>query len=72
MIGLTVAHFEIYRKTFEASFTLKRSSSRAILETPRPLSLKTTRRPTRTPQKIRKELGRAYIEMLQDAFDEGV
>ena len=52
MIGLAVARFEIYKKPSEASFTLKRSSSRAILGTPRPLSLKKTRRPTKTPQKL--------------------
>ena len=52
MIGLAVARFEIYKKPSEASFTLKKSSSRAILGTPRPLSLKKTRRPTKTPQKL--------------------
>ena len=52
MIGLEVAHFEIYKKPSEASFTLKRSSSRAILGTPRPLSLKKTQRLTKTPQKL--------------------
>ena len=44
---------EIYKKPFKASFTLKRSSSRAILGTPRPLSLKKTKRPTKTPRKLR-------------------
>ena len=53
MIGLTVARFEIYKKPSEASFTLNKSSSRAILGTPRPLSLKKTRRPTKKPQKLR-------------------
>ena len=52
MIGLVVVCFEIYKKPSEASFMLKRSSSRAILGTPRPLSLKTTRRSTKTPQKL--------------------
>ena len=52
MIGLAVTHFEIYKKPFEASFTLKKSSSRAILGTSRPLSLKKTRSPTKTPQKL--------------------
>ena len=52
MIGLAVARFEIYKKPSEASFTLKRSSSRAILGTPRPLSLKKTKSQTRTPQKL--------------------
>ena len=52
MIGLVVACFEIYKKPSKASFMLKRSSSRAILGTPRPLSLKKTRRPTKTPQKL--------------------
>ena len=52
MIGLAVALFEIYKKPSEASFTLKKSSSRAILGTPRPLSLKKTRRLTKMPQKL--------------------
>ena len=37
MIGMAVARFEIYKKPSEASFALKRSSSRAILGTSRPL-----------------------------------
>ena len=52
MIGLAMARFEIYKKPYEASFTLKKSSSRAILGTSRPLSLKKTRRLTKTPQKL--------------------
>ena len=65
MIGLVVARFEIYKKPSEAtSFTLKKSSSRAILGTPRPLSLKKTRRPTKTPQKLGESWDGAYIEML--------
>ena len=53
MIGLAVTHFEIYKKPSEASFMLKRSNSRAILRTPRPLSLNKTKKPTKTPQKLR-------------------
>ena len=52
MIGLVVARFEIYKKPSEAYFTLKKSSSKAILGTPMPLSLKKTRRLTKTPQKL--------------------
>ena len=52
MIGLAVARFKIYKKPFKASFTLKRSSSKAILGNPRPLSLKIARRSTKTPQKL--------------------
>ena len=52
MIGLAVTRFEIYKKPSEASFMLKKSSSRAILGAPRPLSLKKTRRLTKTPQKL--------------------
>ena len=52
MIGLEVALFEIYKKPYEASFTLNRSSSRAIPGTLRPLSLKKTKRPTKMPQKL--------------------
>ena len=50
MIGLAVVRFEIYKNPFEPSFMLKRSSNRAILGTPRPLSLKKTKRPTKTPK----------------------
>ena len=52
MIGLAEARFKIYKKPSEASFMLKRSSNKAILGIPRSLSLKTTRRPTKTPQKL--------------------
>ena len=52
MMGMVMARFEIYKKPSEASFTLKRSSSRAILGTPRPLSLKKNKRPIRKPQKL--------------------
>ena len=52
MIDLVVARFEIYKKPFDAFFILKRSNSRAILSTSRPLSMKKTRRPTKTPQKL--------------------
>ena len=64
MIGLVVARFEIYKKPSEASFTLKRPSSRAMLGTPRPLSLKKNQKADQDAPKIRRELGRAYIEML--------
>ena len=52
MIGLVMARFEIYKKPSETSFTRKKSSDRAILGTLRPLSLKKTRRPTKTPHKL--------------------
>ena len=52
MISRAVAHFEIYKKPFEASFTLKRSSSKAILGTPEALIPKKNKRPTKTPQKL--------------------
>ena len=52
MISLAVARFEVYKKPSEASFTLKKSNNIAILGTPRPLCLKKTRRPTKTPQKL--------------------
>ena len=52
MIGRAVVRFEIYKKPSEASFTLKKSSSRAILGTSRPLSLKKTKRPTKMLQKL--------------------
>ena len=65
MIGLPVAHFEIYKKPSEAFFTLKRSNSRAILGTPRPLSLKKkNQKADQDAPKIRRELGQTYIEML--------
>ena len=72
MISRVVARFEIYKKPSEASFTLKRSSSRAILGTQRPLSLKKNQKANQDAPKIRRDLDRAYIEMLHNAFDEGV
>ena len=64
MISLAVALFEIYKKTFEASFMLNRSNSRAILGTPRPLSLKKNQKIDQDAPKIGRELERAHIEML--------
>ena len=52
MIGRAVVRFEIYKKPSEASFMLEKSSNRAILGTSRPLSLKKTKRLTKTPQKL--------------------
>ena len=52
IISLALDRLEIYKKPSMDSFTLKRSSNRARLGTPRPLSLKKTRRPTKTPQKL--------------------
>ena len=52
IINLALDRLEMYKKPFMNSFTQKRSSNRARLGTPRPLSLKTTRRPTKTPQKL--------------------
>ena len=52
MISLTLVHLEMYKKRSAASFTLKKSNSKAMLGTPRPLSLKKTRSPTKTPHKL--------------------
>ena len=52
MIRLALDRLEIYKKPYAASFTLKNSNSRAMLGTPRPLSLKMTRRLTKTPYKL--------------------
>ena len=52
IIILELDHLEIYKKPSADSFTLKRSSNRARKGTPKPLSLKTTRRPTKMPQKL--------------------
>ena len=52
MIGLAVARFEIYKKPYEATFTLKRFSSRGILGTPRPLSLKKNQKADQDAPKI--------------------
>ena len=52
IISLELDRLEMYKKPSADSFTLKRSSNRARLGTPKPLSLKTTRRPTKTPQKL--------------------
>ena len=53
IINLELDRLEIYKKPSADSFTLKRSSNIARLGTPKPLSLKTTRRPTKMPQKLR-------------------
>ena len=52
IISLKLDRLEMYKKPFVDSFRLKRSSNIARLGTPKPLSLKTTRRPTKTPQKL--------------------
>ena len=52
MINLALERLEMYRKPSADSFTLKKSKSKAMLGIPRPLSLKTTNNPTRTPQKL--------------------
>ena len=52
IIILELDRLEIYKKPSADSFTLKRSSNRARMGTPKPLSLKTTRRPTKMPQKL--------------------
>ena len=49
IISLELGHLEMYKKPSADSFTLKRSSNRAKLGTPKPLSVKTIRRPTKTP-----------------------
>ena len=71
MIGLAVARFEIYKKPFEAFFTLKRSSSRAILGTPRPISLKKTKRPTKTPQKLGESCDRHTLKCCKTLLIKG-
>ena len=55
IISLELDRLEMYKKPFADSFTLKRSSNKAKLGIPKPLSLKTTRRPTKTPQKLGKD-----------------
>ena len=52
MIILTLESLVMYKKPPADSFKLKKSKSKAMLGTPRPLSLKTTSNPTRTPQKL--------------------
>ena len=52
IISLELDRLEMYKKPYADSFTLKRSSNRARLGTPKHLSLKTTRRLTKTPQKL--------------------
>ena len=71
MIGLAVARFKIYKKPSKASFTLKKSSSRAILGTPRPLSLKKTRRLTKTPQKLGESLDGHTLKCCRTFFMKG-
>ena len=71
MMGLAVARFEIYKKPSEASFTLKRSSSRAILGSPRPLSPKKNKRPTKTPQKLGENWDRHTLKCCRTFFMKG-
>ena len=52
MISLTLEHLVMYKMPSADSFTLKKSKSKAMLGTPRPLSLKTTNNSTKTPQKL--------------------
>ena len=52
IISLELDRLEMYKRPSANSFTLKRSSNRPRLGTPKPLSLKTTRRLTKTPQKL--------------------
>ena len=52
MINLALECLAMYKKSFAESFTLKKSKSKAMLGTPRPLSLKMTSSLTRTPQKL--------------------
>ena len=52
IISLELDYLEMYKKPSADSFTLKRSSNRARLGTPKLLSLKTTRRPTKMPKKL--------------------
>ena len=54
MISLALERFEMYRKPPTTSFTLKKSRSKAMMGTPKPLSLKTTCSPTRTPRNLEK------------------
>ena len=49
IISLALDRLEMYKKPYEDSFTLKRSSNRVRMGTPRPLSLKTMRKPTKKP-----------------------
>ena len=53
MINLALEHLAMYKNPSADSFTLKKSKSKAMLGTPRPLSLKTTSSLTRKPLKLR-------------------
>ena len=52
MIILALECLAMYKKPSVGSFTLKKSKSKAMKGTLRPLSLKMTSSPTRTPQKM--------------------
>ena len=52
MISLALVRLEMYKNPSATSFTLKKSNNRATLGTPRPLSLKKTRKPTKKPQNL--------------------
>ena len=61
----------MYKKPSTASFTLKKSRSKAMLGTPRPLSLKTTSNPTRTPQKLGESWDRQAIKCCKTLLIKG-
>ena len=72
IIILELDRLEMYKKPSVHSFTLKRSSNRAKMGTPKPLSLKTTRRLTKNAPKVGEKLGWAHVEVLKDVLEERV
>ena len=64
MISLALECLAMYKKPSADSFTLKKSKSKAMLGTPRPLSLKMTSSPTRMLQK----LGESWVGQTLKCF----
>ena len=72
IISLELDCLEMYKKPSADSFTLKRSSNRARLGTPRPLSLKTNKEANQNSLEVRGKLGYAHVKVLKDTIDERV
>ena len=71
MISLALECLAMYKKPSANSFTLKKSKSKAMLGTPRPLSLKTTSSPTRMPQKLGESWARHTLKCCKTLLIKG-
>ena len=62
----------MYKNPSTASFTLKKSNRRAMLGTPRPLSLKKEQKADQNTPEIGRKLGRANVELFSDVLNKEV